>query len=339
TMLSSVTQQEYAKHLVLLCEMPGVKAGELQSLVPGSHCENLKSEQGQIESRFTEYAVRCFEMIREILKKKPQGKVLVQILVPNSREQALFAGLSGLLKTAALENPKIVGQIIQIAPQEKREALAKKLREDQNTPYDAIVLYEGGKRRVLTLEELKETEVKPEVAFNNKGAFKDNGVYLITGGLRGLGILFTREILKQSKDAKIILTGRSELTSQRQSVLNELQDLGGEVEYQEVDVSALEQVNSLIESIQAKYEKLDGIIHSAGVILDNFILKKSENEFKEVLLPKVTGTVNLDKATRGIELDFFVLFSSGAGVMGNIGQADYSTANAFMDQFAAYRNK
>ncbi|MCP5008295.1 MAG: KR domain-containing protein, partial [Planctomycetes bacterium] len=78
---------------------------------------------------------------------------------------------------------------------------------------------------------------------------------------------------------------------------------------------------------------------SAGVISDNFILKKRAEEFRQVLLPKVTGTVNLDKATQGIALDFFVLFSSGAGALGNIGQADYATANAFMDQFAAYRNQ
>ncbi|MCP4295963.1 MAG: SDR family NAD(P)-dependent oxidoreductase, partial [Proteobacteria bacterium] len=155
--------------------------------------------------------------------------------------------------------------------------------------------------------------------------WKSHGMYLITGGLGGLGVLFTREILSQSKDVKVILTGRSRLLPQRQSVLKELQALGGEVEYQRVDVSKLEQVNSLIESIQDRYGKLDGIIHSAGVISDNFILKKTVEEFRQVLAPKVTGTVNLDRTTRGIALDFFVLLSSGAGAMGNIGQADYAT--------------
>ena len=71
---------------------------------------------------------------------------------------------------------------------------------------------------------------------------------------------------------------------------------------------------------------------------DNFIVKKSASEFREVLAPKVEGTYHLDQATRDIELDFFVLFSSVAGAMGNVGQADYATANAFMDHFAAYRN-
>ncbi|MCP5002639.1 MAG: SDR family NAD(P)-dependent oxidoreductase, partial [Planctomycetes bacterium] len=332
--LSSAARQPYAERHILLCEIQGVEARELQSLLPGSHCENLKSEEEQIESRFTEYAVSCFEMIRKLLEKKPQGKVLIQILVPSTREQTLFAGLSGLLKTAALENPKLIGQLIEINPEETLEGLLGITKENSRYPQDSHIRYEEHKRLIASWSEVG-AGLKPA----QRLPWKDKGVYLITGGLGGLGVLFTREILSQSKDAKVILTGRSELFPQRQSVLRELQALGGEVDYQTVDVSNLEQVKSLVESIQDRYGKLDGIIHSAGVISDNFILKKRAEEFRKVLLPKVTGTVNLDKATRGIALDFFVLFSSGAGAMGNIGQADYATANAFMDRFAAYRNQ
>ena len=72
---------------------------------------------------------------------------------------------------------------------------------------------------------------------------------------------------------------------------------------------------------------------------DNFILKKSGVEFSEVLKPKVTGTCNLDQATQDVDLEFFVLFSSVAGAMGNVGQADYAAANGFMDRFAVWRNQ
>ncbi|MCP4459154.1 MAG: KR domain-containing protein, partial [Cytophagales bacterium] len=83
----------------------------------------------------------------------------------------------------------------------------------------------------------------------------------------------------------------------------------------------------------------NGMIHSAGEIKDNFSLKKNNEEFKAVLAPKVEGAVNLDQAAKELDhLDFFVLFSSGAGATGNAGQADYATANAFMDAFAKYRN-
>ncbi|WP_455883944.1 KR domain-containing protein, partial [Serratia proteamaculans] len=87
-----------------------------------------------------------------------------------------------------------------------------------------------------------------------------------------------------------------------------------------------------------QHRRLDGIIHSAGVIADNFIVKKSVEEFRRVLCPKVAGTLNLDRATRDMPLDFFVLFSSSTSVLGNLGQADYAAANGFMDSFAAYRN-
>ena len=96
-------------------------------------------------------------------------------------------------------------------------------------------------------------------------------------------------------------------------------------------------VDDLIQTIQADYGSLNGIIHSAGVIRDNFILKKTNDEFREVLAPKVTGLVNLDQASKDCSLDFFILFSSVAGAFGNPGQADYATANAFMDAYARYR--
>ena len=109
--------------------------------------------------------------------------------------------------------------------------------------------------------------------------------------------------------------------------------------YRQVDVCDLEQVEQLILAIKKDYGQLNGILHSAGMVADSFILKKSSAEFSEVLAPKVRGTYNLDQASRDVELDFFVLFSSIAGALGNLGQADYASANGFMDQFAGYRNR
>ncbi|MCP4627267.1 MAG: KR domain-containing protein, partial [bacterium] len=74
-------------------------------------------------------------------------------------------------------------------------------------------------------------------------------------------------------------------------------------------------------------------------ISDNFIIKKTKDEFEKVLAPKVAGLTNIDKASKDLQLDFFVMFSSFAGALGNIGQADYACANAFMDAYAAHRNE
>ena len=101
----------------------------------------------------------------------------------------------------------------------------------------------------------------------------------------------------------------------------------------------LHEVKKVMAAVQQEYGQLNGILHSAGMIADNFLVKKTGSEFKRVLGTKVTGTYNLDAATKEMDLDFFVLFSSVASVMGNVGQADYASANGFMDQFAAYRNR
>ncbi|HXH40941.1 MAG TPA: SDR family NAD(P)-dependent oxidoreductase, partial [Thermoanaerobaculia bacterium] len=116
-------------------------------------------------------------------------------------------------------------------------------------------------------------------------------------------------------------------------------DVFSRATYQQMDPGDLGQVEQLITATINEYGHLNGILHCAGMIADNFILKKTGAEFREVLTPKVTGTLNLDQASQDVELDFFVLFSSFAGAMGNAGQADYATANGFMDQFASHRNR
>jgi len=97
-------------------------------------------------------------------------------------------------------------------------------------------------------------------------------------------------------------------------------------------------VADFINNVRKDYGGLDGILYSAGVVHDNFVIRKTKEEFLKVLAPKVAGLINLDEVTRELPLGFFVLFSSIVGVLGNQGQADYATANAFMDAYAGYRN-
>ena len=67
-------------------------------------------------------------------------------------------------------------------------------------------------------------------------------------------------------------------------------------------------------------------------------MKKSSDEFKKVLRPKIDGVLNLDKLTQGDKLKYFVVFSSITSVLGNVGQSDYAYANSFMDDFCVNRN-
>ncbi|MBZ5509495.1 MAG: SDR family NAD(P)-dependent oxidoreductase, partial [Acidobacteriia bacterium] len=336
---TSADASSFAEHYIFLCELPKVDVERLRSLLPQSRCLSLHGEeQKNIAQRYSEYALGCFERIQAILQSKPLGKVLVHIVVASHQERALLSGLSGLLKTAALENPQLIGHLILAESEITAEELGRHLQAEQNRGpelliKDSLTRYEQGVRQVLSWQEIAVNPEKPPVAF------KEQGVYLITGGLGGLGVLFAKEILTQTRQARVILTGRSALTAKKKALLDGLSTLPGRVSYQEVDLDDLDQVKQLIANIKDECQQLDGILHIAGMIADNFILKKASAQFSEVLAPKVTGAYNLDQASQDVELDFFVLFSSIAGAMGHVGQADYAAANGFMDQFAAYRNR
>jgi acyl transferase domain-containing protein/acyl carrier protein len=124
----------------------------------------------------------------------------------------------------------------------------------------------------------------------------------------------------------------------RLAPLKDAAQAGARVVYRQVDVTNGQAVTELVREIEREFGGLNGIIHAAGIIRDNYIRHKTAQELHDVLAPKVEGLVLLDRATQHLELDFLVCFSSMTGVLGNPGQADYAAANAFMDAYAAYRN-
>ncbi|MCP4993664.1 MAG: SDR family NAD(P)-dependent oxidoreductase, partial [Gammaproteobacteria bacterium] len=201
-----------------------------------------------------------------------------------------------------------------------------------NSFQDVTIRYdEAGDRLIETLREI-ELNDQAETAY-----LKPGGVYWITGGMGGLGLIFTRHLMEEEADITIILTGRSALDEAGQQHLANLNEAKSTVVYLPADVSVKADVERVVQAISAEYGPLAGIIHSTGVIRDSFIINKTEAELEAVLAPKVTGLLNIDAVTQAEKLDFMVLFSSIVGVMGNIGQADYAAANTFVDAFAHHR--
>ena len=330
----SIDVAEFGEHHVVLCELPKVNNTTLEFLLPRSQCWSLQAEaEKNIAQRYSEHALACFERIQAILQRKPRERVLFQVVAGGDGEQSLLAGLSALLKTAALENPQFTGQLILVAAGTTSEELARHLKQEQGGGLESVVRYTTGERQVLGWEEIT-SAAEDEVPIG----FHDGGVYLITGGLGRLGFLFAEEIVRQREKARVVLTGRRALTADQQALIEGL-GARGRVSYKQTDLENLGHVKRLVRQIQEEHGQLNGIVHSAGEIADAFILKKSREEFGRVVVPKVEGTYNLDEASAEAALDFFVLFSSAAGAMGNVGQGDYAAANAFMDQFARYRNE
>ncbi|MGA1790296.1 MAG: thioester reductase domain-containing protein [bacterium] len=270
-----------------------------------------------------------------LMEQKTSNKIRMIFAYPGNNEesQPLYAAISGFARTIHRETPRFIYRTVEIG--KTMHALDVLWREIRNEADDEIEIhYEEEQRWVKRLKEFDPANEAEDDGI--KGLLKERGVYMITGGMGGLGLIFA-EYLVRHKGAKLVLTGRSELSAGKEAQIKRLESLGSEVTYIKADVSKREDTVKLIAEIKSRFQKINGIIHSAGVIRDTFVLKKTREEMDAVLAPKVYGTVYLDEATKDDDLDFFVMFSSITAVMGNAGQCDYAYGNSFMDQFAKRR--
>jgi acyl transferase domain-containing protein/aryl carrier-like protein len=158
--------------------------------------------------------------------------------------------------------------------------------------------------------------------------------HLVTGGLRGLG-LRVAEWLADQGARHILLMGRSAPDALAQQTLERLAARGVKVVAVRGDIGSRKDVERVMETIAASGHRLGGIIHAAGVLDDGVLSSQSWPRFAAVMNAKVTGAWLLHTLAR--DLDFLVLFSSGASLAGSAGQANHAAANAFMDALAWYR--
>ncbi|MEL7328226.1 MAG: SDR family NAD(P)-dependent oxidoreductase [Cyanobacteria bacterium J06559_1] len=168
--------------------------------------------------------------------------------------------------------------------------------------------------------------------------FQAEGTYLVTGGLGGLGLVIAQWMAAQGAQ-KIVLLGRQAPTAEAQSVINQLQDNGVTVDVKQADVTDLAAMDTALADIAQSQHPLKGVIHAAGTLADGLIEQLTWEQFEQVLSPKVAGAWNLHTLTQDCELDFFLLFSSAAALLGSPGQSNHATANAFLDGLAHYRHQ
>ena len=194
----------------------------------------------------------------------------------------------------------------------------------------------------------------PRPAAGPPARVRRGGVYLITGGLGGLG-LQVAGLLAKTAAAKLVLVSRRPLpdrqdwegwlaahadadpVSRRIRKVQELEALGAEVMLAAADVADPAALTAVVEEAVARFGGVHGVVHAAGRPGGGVIQRKTRAAADLVLAPKVRGALNLDAIFRGRSLDFFVLFSSITSVLAQPGQADYVAANAFLDAFAQER--
>ena len=166
-------------------------------------------------------------------------------------------------------------------------------------------------------------------------ALRPDGPYLVTGGLGGLGRILAGWLVEKGA-RHLVLLGRSLPTAEVQAQLQELVRRGAEVTVAAADVSDAAALESALAPVGGA-KALRGVFHCAGALDDGVCVNQTWDRFEAVLRPKVDGAWNLHALTRNANLDFFVLFSSASALLGNPGQSNYASANAFLDGLARLR--
>ncbi len=162
------------------------------------------------------------------------------------------------------------------------------------------------------------------------------GTYLITGGLGALGLQLAAWLVGHGA-RHLVLMGRRGASQPAQETIKALRANGAEVTVARGDVARTGDVAAVLESIDASMPPLRGVLHAAGTVDDAIVAYLDEWHLRNVMAPKIRGAWNLHTMTLNTKLDFFVMFSSAASVLGSPGAANYGAANAFLDALAWHR--
>ncbi len=174
--------------------------------------------------------------------------------------------------------------------------------------------------------------VRPE-----QDRIRSAATYLVTGGLGALGLQTARYLVDQGA-RHLALLGRNKPSAEAGRVLAELRCREVEIEVFSADISRFDGLTPVLAQIDRAMPPLAGVVHAAGILDDGLLLALDPARFRSVGEAKVAGAWNLHRATLDRDLDFFVMFSSAAAILGSPGQGNYAAANAFMDSLAQQRH-
>ena len=319
----NIANKEHYIKLVNLLKNQGIK---LDKFIFGWGQDVFEEDEQAIEKQQQKGIFAIFNLIKALIESGINNEIKIQYIIKNNKNP-LYEALGAFSRTLKTENTKYSLKVIDFN-NDKAENILDSIIAEFADDYDAIqVSYKNNTRYTNTLVEQSLSDIN-----NKKIKFKENGVYVIVGGTKGIGRIFAEHLAKQYK-AKIILVGRSEFRDSQRKLVKDLQAHNSEVEYIQANASNKQEISRVFNNVREKYGKINGVINSAGVLRDSLIQNKTIDSFKEVIAPKIYGTIWVVQEAIKDELDFCAIFSAGVTVIGNIGQCDYAYANGFIDSY------
>lgn len=256
------------------------------------------------------------------------------------------APLLGLLKTVSQEIPNLNCRHIDLAVDLNTTNVAYILQEIQSGDNERQIAYRDSKRLIPRLEKVDWQQEKKQPL-----PLKCGGMYLLTGGLGGISVEIAKYLLA-SYQAKLLLVGRTQLpprntwssrikqgdaVSDRIKTFLSLEQLGGEIRYEAVDICDEAELQQAVEGASLCWQsELDGIIHAAGVLQQRLILDETQDSLAATLRPKIIGTWVLHQLLKNKPNSLFISFSSVNSFFGGYTVGAYAAANSFLDSFSHY---
>ncbi|HVR95833.1 MAG TPA: amino acid adenylation domain-containing protein, partial [Thermoanaerobaculia bacterium] len=314
--------------------------------------------------RLEEARVRSFDsllLLVQALEEGAAGRALRIGVLSNNLQKVAWesvlcperALLLGAVAVIPQEHPNLQCQSIDLlAPDPGSgvddntiEEVVAELSTSSIRPGETVAAYRGGERWTRTFASVHLDAAGPATRF------RQGGVYLITGGLGGLGLTLAEELAREVR-AKLVLVGRSALParehwqkwlvlhrdddemSRRIRRIEALEALGAEVLPLAANVADAMAMAAALEHAERRFGPVHGVIHAAGIPGGGLIQQTRPEAAARTFEPKVQGTLVLHSLFEERELDFFTVCSSVASFLGGFGHADYCAANAFCDAFA-----
>lgn len=238
------------------------------------------------------------------------------------------AALWGLGRVVALEHADRWGGLIDLSPEADDESLAALVRQVTRPDGEEHVALRASGRFVQRLAR--------QPSSVSRRFSPPKGTVLISGGLGQLGLRVAQWLADQGTQHLLLVGRHGPASDEATQAIAALTTRGVTVSIAQADVGDAAQVRAVLAAIPAQ-QPLCGVIHAAGLVDDAPMAQLDGRRLGTVLRPKVFGAWNLHQQTAGLALDFFVMFSSASALLGNVGQASYAAANAFLDALAQSR--